>query len=240
MLNAALQFSVSRSIDEVFVTVLPKYDDLVQFFRHFGFSEIGRDHGELVMLKKIPETGAFINSGGLESIQESFPRAPGRADIRRFIVPIRPEYHRVLFPEFGLGRSEVTPPIPPVLSSAAGNAVRKAYLSRSRTELVRSGDLLYFFRSWDLHRVTHLGVVEAVKRLHRVVDVLNFVGNRTVLKRDEVREFCRRGPVLCVLFWSLGEIPHQFTADELREARIGVPLSIRQVRTDRWTRLEAS
>src|ERR1700730_15408199 len=94
--------------------------------------------------------------------------------VRKFCVPIQPDYHRRLFPEIAFGRD--LPLFPKeefglILAHGQertpGNTIRKVYLCRAKTTRIRPGDLLLFYMSKDdryaaSQSITTVGVVEQV------------------------------------------------------------------------------
>ena len=143
-----------------------------------------------------------------------------RTDATGFIVPIVPQYHRVLFPELeSQGQFEQMREMSPF-----GNSILKAYLSTSSIRSINVGDILYFYRSEDLHALTTVGIVEGTLVSRSADKIASYVGKRTVYSYQEIDSMTTDGrEVLAILF---------------RQARtIEPPISDRQLREDRiWSR----
>jgi hypothetical protein len=194
---------------------------LIDLLESFGFSKSAHltNRSELVLVKslahpKYPERYSplqFHILFGPPAIQTT---------ARSFVVPIIPKWHRQLFPDSPEESpySQMTLPGLEIESEnhPSGNALRKAYLCNSNTELLEPGDTLFFYRSHDLKAITTIGVVESTLRSEDPQEIMTFVGRRTVYRPDEIVTMCRsvRG-VLAILFrqdrfvdppWQLAEL----------------------------------
>jgi predicted nucleic acid-binding protein len=233
----SMQYARLKRFSECYVTVLPSHPEIVETLRVFGFDEVGKKGSEGVLVKRLNGPPGRSTLTPVEYLHRYYPSYLKGDRVTRFLVPILPEYHRRLFPDYCLPTHPNLPPISPGLSSTAGNAIRKAYLSGSRTTLVKPGDILLFYRSHDRRRITHTGVVEELLRSRSPDELLQFVGNRTVLPRSEVRDYCARGPVLAIRFWNIGELQAEITDSDLRAVGHAVPQSITQLPMSFCTKL---
>jgi len=109
------------------------------------------------------------------------------------VVPIKPQFHRFLFPE-AEDQTELWPG-----AHGFGNSIRKAYLCNAPIRTVSRGANLLFYRSVDVRAVTVLGVVEDTTVTHSAAEAARFVGKRTVYSLREIEELCT-SPVLAILF----------------------------------------
>ena len=235
LLSFALRYCQKYGFEESYVTVFPHHAEVVDFLTPFGFQDIGANqYGERVLLKRLTTAAQPESLSALEFFRRFYPSYRDDAAVRKLLVPIKPTYHRQLFPEFdptpGYQRT-LDDSIPPTF--AAGNAIRKAYLSNSSTGKVRPGDLLLFYRSEDLRKVTHVGLVEETRVCKTSLDVIDFVGNRTVMPIDRLEKMCKR-PVLAILFWNAG----RFTGDgDLSAANVPPPISISALEEEEYRAL---
>ena len=229
LLSFALTYCQKNGLDECYLTVFPFHPEVIDFLTPFGFQDIGaKPNGERILLKRFSPSSKEPELGALEFFRSFFPTHREDASVHKFLVPVQPHYHRQLFPEFDPkpGHQQTLDGTVPQ-TFAAGNAIRKAYLSNSSTTRLRPGDLLLFYRSQDLHAVTHHGLVEETKVCKTPTEVVEFVGNRTVMPMDRLTEMCKK-PVLAILFWSLGPLPKEATVD-LTEADLTPPMSITEI-----------
>jgi len=141
--------------------------------------------------------------------------------VSAFIVPILPDYHRLLFPEAEPQR-ELFPG-----QYAFGNSIRKAYLCRSHIRKVEPGDLLFFYLSQTRQSLTCLGVVEQTLVSDDAASIARSVGKRTVYSYIQIAQMCR-GPVLAILFRQSRIFRDPIQWEELVEHQVlkGPPQSI--------------
>jgi hypothetical protein len=127
------------------------------------------------------------------------PRFAGRPPAEAFCVPIRGEYHDVLFSElatriqgdlfgmaatYGSNQAARTP----------GNTIRKVYLCRAPTTKLKPGSVLLFYRSLSpgyiaSQSVTSVGVVEAVTNATSLEELVRFTAKRSVYREDQLEGF---------------------------------------------------
>ncbi len=240
LLKAAFAAARARKIHSLYVEVLPKHDTLVDLLANFGFRDSGlrTDRGELVLTKDLVPTEHADRIDPLAyHITYGPPAIAGTGGV--FIVPIRPEWHRQLFPDSpdpGHGTDgQLALVSESDLSSSThpwGNALRKAYLSNSGTQKVSAGSTLLFYRSGGPRCVAAIGVAEATLRSADPAEVMAFVGRRTVYTPAEIAAMCRCvGGVLAILFRQDRFIDPGWGLDELHAHGVvrGWPQSITQV-----------
>jgi predicted nucleic acid-binding protein len=240
LLSIPLHYCNDNGIDQCFVTVFSKYESLIDLFSLFGFLDIGETAlGERILLKHFGAGENPERFAPLTYLHRFYPRFRSDSGVRKFLVPIQPDYHSLLFPEDGPRYHQTTLDGVFVPSSSAGNAVRKAYLCNAKTTQVRSGDLALFYRSRDRHSITHLGVIEQVQYCENIQDLLRFAGNRTVLSQSKLSELVQRR-VLALLFWNIGRMYPPRGLKELRELGLGWPQSITELADRDYVRLYPS
>jgi GNAT superfamily N-acetyltransferase len=198
LLKTVFDYRRDNSYDFAYVTVHERHDGLVRLFEDFGFdSWVERTpRGELVLVKSFrPAEQDRLTLDPLAFHRKFGPPAVMPRPEQTFAVPIRPEYHRLLFPEaepqLGLGLEDADRPY--------GNALRKAYLSLSRIRLMPAGSTLLFYRSGDAHAITSVGVLESATREEDAEAIARLVGKRTVYSLEEIIELAHK-PVLALLF----------------------------------------
>jgi hypothetical protein len=152
-------------------------------------------------------------------------------NVPAFIVPIRPLYHRLLFPEQER-QLELEPGNHPF-----GNSIRKAYLSHAPIRKIGKGCNLFFYRSEDIHSITSTGVVEGTLISSVADEIARYVGKRTIYSFSEIKEMCK-GQVLAILFRQSRILENPIGLEELKKNRIltAAPQSIMKIqrRTLNW------
>jgi L-amino acid N-acyltransferase YncA len=193
VLKALFHYASELDVDQMYVTVFDHHAGLVGLFEMFGFEQLGirSSLGELVMVKSrlIPRDVSGYTPLGFNRLFGP----PAVLVERAFIIPIQPKWHDILIPEARQqGRLFGEDP--------SGNAILKAYLSRSLITQLAPGDLVIFYRSLDRKAVTVIGVVEETIRSRDPIDLRRFVGSRTVYSDSAIVEMCEAGDVLAILF----------------------------------------
>jgi hypothetical protein len=98
----------------------------------------------------------LVTADVFECDRTYYPRFHDGPDVRKFYVPIRPDYHRRLFPEIAFAAELPLFPqetvgllLPRGQERTPGNTIRKVYLCRAKITRLRPGDLLFFYMSKD-------------------------------------------------------------------------------------------
>lgn len=197
LLGAVFEYATANGYDSIWVTVFDKHERLVDLLETFGFFKLDTRTaaGELILVKA--HKPIIMDVDPLEYNIRFGPRAFMYQGVPTYLVPIRPDFHRRLFPgaepqiEFFAG------------ADPCGNAILKAYLSRSPMQNLREGDVLIFYRS--RHRgqpggATAVGVTEDVLRSTDADALVDHVARRTVYSYSEIAGLSARGTVLSILF----------------------------------------
>ncbi|MBU0622895.1 MAG: N-acetyltransferase [Gammaproteobacteria bacterium] len=200
-LKAAFKYATENRLENIYIHGNSgKQEILFELLRDFGFSEYGRYEDDVVYVKPHPTAAPDGQSSGLaafEYFRKYFPHYRHDGAVRKFIVPIRPVYHRILF-------SDYVSPVAPQLhlfdsTFTAGNAIKQAYLCHSQLAQIRPGDVVLFYRSFDAKAVTSLGIVEQYETLNDADEIADRVRRRTVYSMDEIKEMAHK-PTKVMLF----------------------------------------
>lgn len=242
-LKLAFQYCIDNKFEEVYLTHFRKPSDPLLFLiEQFGFVMVGkkplinggRTTYEEVWLKQFKP--ARPDAPALEFSKLYYPAYKDSEEVKKFIVPIRPEFHSRLFPDYQkrqMKLSEYTE------FNAPGNAIKKAYLCHSRIKRLNPGDVLLFYRSVDQKRLTSLGVVESAAVLKRADDIVRAVGKRTVYSYDEIKNMAKK-PVLVILFRHHFNLPKPLDLDTLRGLAVlnFAPQSIVEIDATRYGKVK--
>lgn len=170
-------------------------------FRYFGKCDKNRDEVfvKQISIKDVGKT----NLNNIDFHKRYSPFIKCTINVNKFIVPIQPKYHNILFPEIEDDkRLFYTHP-------SVGNTIKKAYLSHANTKKMRSGDLLLFYRSKDKMAITTLGIVEKTFKSKDLNVILEEVAKRTVYSYDEIREQAKKETNI-ILFRLIGHFENPF------------------------------
>ena len=219
----------AHGFDTIYVTVFEKHDRLIDLLEAFGFEKGERltALGEHVMVKHMKPVGSTI-SEPLDYHKRFGPPCISPAS-RVFIVPIIPAWHDLLFPDWrqqerlAIGAG----------TTAYGNALRKAYVSKTNARQIGAGDCVAFYRSHDKRELTVVGVVEDVLISSDPAEIVAFVGRRTVYRPDQiVRMAASAGELHAMLFRQDRLLEPGFPWDALRQGGVlkVAPQSVTRVR----------
>jgi len=196
LLKAIFEEARSLGVGGLYVTVFEKHQLLITLLEDFGFEAAGARTalGELLLQKSLRPTQADGLLNDLEYHVKYGPPLHRVREGRAFLVPIKPIYHRMLFPDAERALQLSLAPGP------YGNALKKAYLCHAATRQLQPGDTLLFYRSGDAKSVTAVGVLEDALVSADPIEVARFVGKRTVYDFEQIEGMSQRREILALLF----------------------------------------
>lgn len=200
-IKTVIQYAIKNNCFETYLTRFTKnQDELVELISEFGFLAVAKEpNGEDVYLKKL-----FPNESVKSPIEVSMRFYPSFYDgrlVRKFVIPIRHEYHDRLFTDYP--RRQVFLPEYEGRLISEGNTIKKAYLCYSKIRWISSGDVIIFYRSEDEQCLTSLGVVERVYNSSNPNKIMQYVGKRTVYSWEEILMMTRKNVRVIMFTWHL-------------------------------------
>lgn len=234
-LKAAFRYATENACEHLFIHADPvRHEFLIRLLQDFGFEERGVYNGDVVLVKPHPRTApdaALLPP--LAYACRYFPHFRKDALIQKFFVPIQPQFHDALFPDY-------SPPQGRLFSAAGnvGNAIKLAYLCHAKTNAIRSGDVVLFYRTTDEKAVTSVGVVDRFEVLQDAARIASLVSRRTVYSIEQIEEMAKRETKV-ILFRLAEHFPNSVSYDWLlREQVVSGPIqSIRQIPNDDFSRV---
>lgn len=211
-LKIAFDYCISNNIFEIYLThFTATQDPLVGLLERFGFDNIGekarkdptgKESHEFVYLKKLlPRLMEdTLNLSPVEVSKKYYPSFVDSKRAKKFIVPIKPEFHDRLFPEYPKRKQMTIEDFSRLTKIAIpGNGIDKIYLCNSKITRISAGAVIIFYRSVDEKRLTTLGIVEKILRSKDPKKIVEFAGERTVYSFEEIKEMSKKF-VLCIKF----------------------------------------
>lgn len=226
LLKSIFDYADKNNYQNMYFTTYPKHEELIEFSKSFGFCCFQKqDDSEISMQKSL----AFSKDDTTKYSPLDFnikfgPRVTIFGKNSAFVVPIKPEFHDILFPEI---REELLlfPDHKP-----CGNSIKKAYLSNSATNLLKPGDNLLFYRSQFRPSITALGIIESYIRSTDPNLIARYVGSRTVYKYVDIVDMCKESKraTLAIKFRYVKQLEPSIGIKELKDNFIlnGPPQSI--------------
>ena len=178
--------ALEQKVDEIYVTIFDKQSKqkyLIKLLEDWGFKYHGTKDSssgeEQVYVRD------FSKKFDINNIRHTYPFICGRK--RKFIVPIRPEYHTDLLPDSILTNEK---PENFLENKSHRNAIHKVYISRSIRRDMKKGDIILFYRTGGryISVITTIGIVDSV--IDGISDKDKFVGlckARSVFSDNELR-----------------------------------------------------
>lgn len=227
LLKMAFQYCIDNHIFEIYLTHFRKENDgLIHLIENYGFESVGflKKNNEEVFIKKFIPLEKELPP--VEMSKKYYPSFKDDQKIRKFLIPIQPEFHERLFPDYEKRQMKLTDYSE---INAPGNAIKKAYLSYSRIKKMRAGDIILFYRSKDQKAVISLGIVDQ-KPFHTddLELLLRFVGKRSVYSHPELKTWTEK-PVFIILFRHHLNLPKPLDISFLRDHSIPVPQTISEI-----------
>lgn len=196
-----------ENVEEIYVTVFKKHNKLIELFKEYGFhyycKKISKDNYEEVYVKSIRK-------------KENFYPFFSLGDRRKFIAPIKEEFHSILFPDSDLVHQISIDDLKG--TNYAANSLRKAYLCHSNIKKIVPGSIIFFYASGQKKAITSLGIVDAVfDSFNNYTEVLDLVKRRTVYDDEILRKYFKKN-ILVIMFKHYCSfdtyIPFEYLLDE--------------------------
>lgn len=246
LLKKVFWYAQKNKYDLVYVTTYESQVTLIDLLEFYGFAKTQvRSDGELVyektfssekLLKKKEENIYCLD-------RRSYPRFVTPPGIRCFGIPIKENYHDVLFPDLkevyqddlfdqvGLGSGPRRP----------GNTIRKVYLCRAPSNLSEAGSLLFFYkgksRGSPSQALTAIGVLEEVALARSTIELMRLTGGRSVYSEVELERWnASIRPVKVINFLLVGYVEPVITASDLMKEGVfnnNPPQSIFEIKEEK-------
>lgn len=240
-LKAAFQYAARNHLEHIFIHGdVDKHHFLFEMLEDFGFERVGSHPGsggrDAVYLKRHPCEAPNVDLPPFDFLRRFFPHFRCDPTVAKYIVPIRPEYHSILFPDYVslVDRQSKLFPI----ENSAGNAIKMAYLSKAPTKSMMPGDIVLFYRSEDERALTSIGVVESYDTLADVESIISRVKRRTVYSLTDIQKMASK-PIRVMLFRFVRHLQTPLFLNQLIAADILVdkPQSITKISHDKFERV---
>lgn len=150
-----------KDVNQIYVTVFPKHQGLIEMLMSFGFEDVGiKSNGEGVYLKD-------KRNLGYDTPKTSFPFINPATEYFGYL-PIEQAYHDVLFPFSKLANTtyETTDYV------AAANGITKVFIATPSKEMAhRNGTVVFMYRIFDGEYRLHRSVLTSYCTIINRVDI---------------------------------------------------------------------
>ena len=260
LLKKILWYAQGNAYDCVYLTAFPKQQFLLTLLKTFGF-EVTRTetNGEFFVEKELVRSDMpieLLDREPLECSMHFYPRFYSGMQVSKYVIPIRGQFHSVLFPEIAEAPTlPLFPDAPTIVGTQGkpdrtpGNTIRKVYVCRSPTRDMQPGDVLLFYLSKTESLVrsqslTTVAVIEKTQLAETIEELQRLVGRRSVYARLDLEAWlpAPERPVLVIDFLLCGHLEPAIPLLELIE--LGVfsqrpPQSIKKLTQQQFLSFEA-
>lgn len=218
LLKRAMNFSYDNDFDTTYLTVFPKHTRLITLIEKFGFKKCGTKGKEDVYFKFTKVGSSPDLSKPFEFHKNFWPRLISKG-VDKYFIPIIPEYHNRLFPEAAkkyAGSSSTAQNLP----QTPGNAIRKVYVCNSMTTSMKSGSLVFFYRS-QTSAITSIGVLESYHIANDFKELKKLADRRSVYTDEELTEKTKGSEKAKVVnFYYARDLKNPVTLTELKAQKV--------------------
>lgn len=194
-LKVAFRYATANRLENIFIHGNAETQHfLLRLLEDFGFECVGPYDGDAMYVKRHPVLPPVSSVDAFDYLRLYYPHFKHDEAVNKFIIPIRPGYHQILFPDYDIGQLNLFRP-----SNTAGNAIKLAYLCHAQINAIKPGDVVLFYRSGDQRAVTSLGVVEQYETLEDASAIAGRVSRRTVYSMSEIIALAQK-PTKVMLF----------------------------------------
>lgn len=243
-IKLCVNFAINNGIHEMYLThfTLPE-DQLTNLICEYGFTKVAvKNNGEDVFLKKlIVEKSRQRTLSALEIDKQYYPSFYDGEQVKKFAVPIRPEYYERLFTDCKGRQSRLTEFSGEFIIE--GNTIKKAYLTHSKIKKMAQGDIILFYLSRgrrDLSGISSLGVIEEVHQgIQDSNEIFRYVGKRTVYSKDELENISCK-PTTVILFQHHFYLEKPLSLSKLIDLKVltAAPQTITEIDHERYLKIK--
>ncbi len=188
LLKSAFLYASENNIDSIYLTTFVRDEYFMLFLKDFGFKIHPEQTplGELIFYKtasRLQKPDPTLDPLKFHILYS--PEFRDDSEISKYVIPIRPAFHELLFPEVS---QEKQMTLLHTTSSIPGNTIKKVYLCHSPIKVLDPGGLMLFYRSEDIKAVTSVGIVEGSHRVSDLNQAISLVGKRSVYSLDQIEK----------------------------------------------------
>lgn len=234
LLRMAFEYAIKNAIKIVWITAQEKQAALIKFLKTFGFQVHGDlDGKDMIFFKEMFPPRDLDRMEALDFHIRYNPSVYDDREIQKFVIPIKPPFHEILFPEKAQQLQL------PGIQIVPGNTIKKVYLCHAAVKCLPKGALIYFYRSAPAKDLITMGIVEQSQRLSGADAVLAAIGKRSVYSQSEVEQMAKK-EILVIHFRFIRHFDAGVLLDVLKERKIlaGPPQSIQSLPEKKYLKLK--
>ena len=216
-LRGAFQYATNHQCEWIFLHANDEQQKhLKDLIEDFGFRHTGLYEGDGVYVKTHPIAPPALEMDQFEYVRRYYPHYLSGIDVQKFLIPIQPQFHDILFPDYLDSRHALPEGHP---QRHIGNAIKLAYLCHTPSKQPRPGDVVLFYRSHDVRGVTTIGVVESYKWSESADEIARIVSRRTVYSDEQIEDMAQTETKV-MLFRLICHLENSVSYAELQRLRV--------------------
>ncbi|MGY1489663.1 GNAT family N-acetyltransferase [Methylobacillus pratensis] len=236
-LKAAFRYATENECLNIFIHGnAGKQHYLALLLEDFGFIGHSENYeGDTVWVKKHPVSAPDDLIDAKDFVRLYYPHYRQDSGVSKYLVPIVPEYHDILFPDY-LSPSSMQLGLFESPNRHVGNAIKLAYLCHAQTKSIVPGDIVLFYRSHDEKMLTTIGVVDDFTISSDSAEISAQVSRRTVYSFEQISDMAKKREVKIILFRVVKHLQPPISYKELKARGIlsGHPQSIVKLDESRY------
>lgn len=220
-----VETGLKEKVDEIYITVFDKQEYLIEMLEGYGF--------KLFTKKKT------LKSDGTNELENVLVKSMNNKENfypffkidkdKAFLVPIRDEYHKLLFPE---SEKQIQLSLDDFQgTNTVSNSLKKAYLCSSNIKQIEKGSILLFYSTSIKRAITSLGIVDTVfNKFSSFDEMYSIVRKRTAYDENELKKYYKEDK-LVILFKHYYSFENYVDYKFLKDSGIisGPPQSIQHI-----------
>lgn len=188
-LNKMFELCISQKIKYLYLTVYARQKHLIELLEMFGFykDDFKNSQGliEIRMIKCLDKSKISINENDISV----HPFYLNNSNIKKFVIPIQPQFYSTLFKDSDLRTPSLFDKIPYSINEIQGNTIIKAYISNSKNRKPKKGDILFFYSSKVNQVIEPFGILESLDIINDFDKLWSIVRKKTVFTEVELRNW---------------------------------------------------
>ena len=217
-LHKMFEYCINQGIKYLYLTVYKRQIHLINLLKKFGFLEnvfinsLGNE--EIRMIKCLDKNKISINENHISIHPFYFDNN----SIAKYVIPIRPNFYGTLFKDGALRTPTLFDSSPESVNEIQGNTIIKAYISNSKNKKLKKGDLLFFYSSQKNQTIEPVGILEDVRGIKKLEDLLILVRNKTVYSEKKLKKWLSvKGELHVIIFRLITYLKKKIDLPKIKE-----------------------
>ncbi|SOC79677.1 hypothetical protein SAMN06296241_1209 [Salinimicrobium sediminis] len=217
-LNKMFELCLNSRIKYLYLTVYEKQEHLIKLLEIFGFyrDEFVNSQGlkEIRMIKCLDKDKIKISKNSISA----HPFYLNNEQIKKFVIPIRPDFYSTLFKDGKLRSPTLFDQAPDSINEIQGNTIIKAYISNSRNQKPKKGDIVFFYSSKINQVIEPFGILESIQIVDDFNELWEIVNKKTVFTEQELRQWLEEKKELHVItFRLIAYLKNNISLEKIKE-----------------------